>query len=153
MKRASALAEHLESNGYIRVLLERTSIGQLLVQARVNGQPMNMILDTGASHTLLHREAAKRIGVERHASSCEATGAGGSSETATASLREFRLDEISLGPRTVPVIDLGGVNARLESAGLSPVDGVLGVDVLGEADAVVEFEHATLFLKLAGAES
>ncbi|UCC48896.1 MAG: retropepsin-like domain-containing protein [Gemmatimonadota bacterium] len=152
MKRASALAEHLESNGYVRVLLERTSIGQLLVQARVNGQPMTMILDTGASHTLLHREAAKRIGVEGRASSCEATGAGGSTETLTASLEEFGLNEIPLGPKTVPVIDLGSVNAKLESAGVSPVDGVVGVDVLGEANAVVEFEHATLFLKLAGAE-
>jgi clan AA aspartic protease (TIGR02281 family) len=152
MKRGSALAEHLESNGYVRMSLERTSIGQLLVQARINGQRMNMILDTGASHTLLHREAAERIGLESYTSSCKATGAGGSTDTLTAWLEEFRLSEISLGPRTVPVIDLGSVNAKLENAGVSPVDGVVGVDVLAEADAVVEFEHGMLFLKLAGAE-
>ena len=36
--------------------------GQVLVTALINGVPMRMMLDTGATHTVLHEESVAKLG-------------------------------------------------------------------------------------------
>ena len=72
----------------------RTAHGKLVVDGAINGQPVGVMLDTGASHTVLFRSAAVRLGLERRqAGGYGGYGVGGETTIETGLIDEFRLGQ------------------------------------------------------------
>jgi aspartyl protease family protein len=67
--------------GESSVVLERNRAGHFLATGRINGEPVEFLLDTGATYVAVSAELAERLGLERPAApgstpptaGCEAT--------------------------------------------------------------------------------
>ena len=55
MKRDFFLADFLKDHGYVGIEMARNVVGHFEVDARINGRPLRLLIDTGASHTALMR--------------------------------------------------------------------------------------------------
>jgi hypothetical protein len=100
----------------------------LTVEARLNGAPLTLIVDTGADRTVISPAAIERAGLAGQAGrSIQVVGVTG---TATATLVTLPLLDVAgarIGPLPVIVYALPAVIRGGEGAG---VDGLLGRDVL-----------------------
>jgi clan AA aspartic protease (TIGR02281 family) len=142
------LAAFLVGHGFAAVPLRVNAVGHFEIAAEVNGQPARLLLDTGASHTVLATPSAARLGLRTTPSAERAGGVGASDHaTETAQIDELRLGAVRLLGVAAWTFDLAHVNAALEARGGTPVDGALGGDVLRPAEAVIDYARATLYLR------
>ena len=105
--------------------------GQLRVTGRLAGDPVHLLVDTGASRSMLARSALERLGL---AESPRAAGTGITGVTGAARQVGRVRDRASLtvfgrqtSVRGMPVLDLGLLSRSLGTE----IDGILGVDLLG----------------------
>ena len=119
------------------VRLERN---HLLVEGAINGQKVGVMLDTGASRTMLLRAAAERLGVSRQEAGrrYRAFGFGGETNVEVASIDEFRIGQaVRKGWRIMVV----GEHDFGEAVAV-----ILGEDFLDQVD--VEFDLARNAVRL-----
>lgn len=100
---------------------------QVVVTCLVNGQPMRMMLDTGASHTVLHNESAASLQGVRWIDTTQMQFRGNALQKP-----DMLVASLTVGPGDSPehtflVLDLSAVRASM----VEQIDGVLGMDVLG----------------------
>ncbi|MCC6719386.1 MAG: aspartyl protease family protein [Acetobacteraceae bacterium] len=101
-----------------------------LVQARINGNPVTLLLDTGAERVLLTQEAVHRLGlVVDPARTFTEQGAGGAFSSAAAQVRDFEFAGLAIPDHPVAALPY-----RLPANATERVDGLLGVTVLGAFD-------------------
>jgi clan AA aspartic protease (TIGR02281 family) len=98
---AGDLAAFLVAQGFAAVPLRVNAVGHFELAAEVNGQPARLLLDTGASHTVLATPSAARLGL-RTAPSAERAGGVGTSDHAT---ETTRIDELRLGAVRLPEVE------------------------------------------------
>jgi predicted aspartyl protease len=68
--------------------------GHILIDGAINGQPVGVMLDTGATRTIIFRSAAARLGLlARWSKSDSMQGVGGPSQLSSAYVEEFRLGQ------------------------------------------------------------
>ena len=146
------LAAFLLGRGFTAVPLRVNAVGHFELAAEVNGRSVRLLLDTGASHTVLATPSAARLGLRTTPSAERAGGVGASDHaTETTQLDELRLGAVRLRGVTAWTFDLAHVNTALEARGGTPIDGALGGDVLRPAEAVIDYARATLYLRPPGA--
>lgn len=109
--------------------------GQIMVTALVNGVPMRMMLDTGATHTVLHEESAARLPQAEWIDTSKMQFRGNSSQ-------HPRLLKASLvaGPgvstgHPLMVMNLSAVRSMLAG----PLDGIIGMDFLASLPFTFDF--------------
>ena len=141
------LERELDAAGYSRIDLRRSSTGQLLATVRIGGQDMLMILDSGASGTVVDGKAAKRAGLADLVAGEGAAGAGGRLETHFVDVGSVLVGDVVAQVSRVSVMDLSHVNDQLLAMGESPVDGVLGSDVLTQHAALIDYEAPSVYLR------
>lgn len=147
---AGDLPAILHERGFLGVPLEVNAVGHFEVAAEVNGHAARLVLDTGASHTVLDAPSAERLGLTTTASDDRVSGVGASDwATAMTSVSELRLGAVRLHDVTVRTLDLAHVNRALEARGGTPVDGAIGGDLLRACEAVIDYARATLYLRQA----
>ncbi len=119
-----------------RIPLERTDRG-FVVRARVNGRgPLRLVLDTGATATVISPAAARRVGLSvRQDPPVEVRTAGGTVRAGWARVDWIEVGGRRAGPFRVVVHD------ALEGA-----DGLLGMDFLGSFRVEVLAEGPALVL-------
>ena len=76
---------------------------KLVVDGAVNGQPVGIMLDTGATSTLITRPAADRLGLIRKKTRGRMYGMGGVSEVESALVDEFRVGDATAKSRYMMV--------------------------------------------------
>jgi Aspartyl protease len=112
-----------------------TDRGEIVVPVMVDGEgPFTFLLDTGASHSVVSDELARRIGAEAVAKTAVTSVAG----------REWRvvvrIDRLALGPYTNDGVLASVVGAgALSSTGR--IDGLIGQDVLGARRYTLDFRQ------------
>lgn len=84
----------------------------IFFSAEVNGQPTDVLLDSGAGTTVLDVPTAKRLGLET-AGSVAAQGIAGRTEASLVNDLQIRLGSLVLDGLTGAVIDLADVNRRV----------------------------------------
>lgn len=110
-------------------------MGHFHVAATLNGRPVEVLVDTGASCTVVSASLARSLGLGLDAiTQYLATGA------------ELRLD--TLVPRLpgVAAMDFEHINAAVLAQGSTAVEMILGADVLDGHAAVIDYASQALFL-------
>jgi hypothetical protein len=173
---AGAVAADSVAPGDERVVVRfrQSRAGYLSVNGKVNGRPVNLIIDTGAPNSYLDRERATSLGVVwklREGNSPSrvqrnppfgAIAGPVDGVTQLGQKRAFRIelhafaDSIDIGQLRTGSIEVGAHD--LSSINLAvgryynelPFDGIIGADVLGPGMAIIDYGSRTLSLVSAG---
>lgn len=147
-----ALKKLLEQEGFLGFTLEATATEHLAIEARLNQVPGRFIVDTGASNTCVAMDRATAFGLVGEPSEIKAAGAGATDmDTQVSAGNCLELPPWKQENLQVVLIDLSHVNQALLQHETLPVDGIIGADVLREAEALIDYGTYRLFLK-SGAE-
>jgi hypothetical protein len=134
--------------GYTSVPMVRLPTGHFSVGGTADTVSLDMIVDTGASHTMIDVQRASRFDLATEDRGGRATGIGGPSQR----VRSGNLGNVAIGPvrfdsLRVTVLDLSQVNGVLRGLGNRPVDGIIGADLLMSQQAVIDYGTLTLYFK------
>ncbi len=122
----------------------------LMIQSLVNGLKANLLIDTGASRTVLD---VKRInyyepGAKLRKNNKFFSGIGaGDIETYLAPISLIELGETKIKDHIVVLFDLKVINQSYAVFDLPKIDGVLGGDVLKACNAMIDYKNGFLILE------
>jgi predicted aspartyl protease len=132
-------------SGYKTVRVHYSPLNKMIMSVRINGQPANLLVDTGASHVMLDADDATSFGLK----------------PSQRGLRYIRFSEINgqelpLGfaqNLTAGSMSFGSVlvtlrNSSYSGTGSGHVDGVLGLDILSRYKTVINCRTKLVFFKV-----
>lgn len=137
----------------VEVALRRIEIPprgiHLTVETQVNGVTANLVLDTGASRSVVDLDFLRSFSpaitlIEEEG---ESTGVGSASLTSFLSEPlSFSIGELVLDNVELTSLDLTHVKLSYEKMGEEPIHGVLGGDILDQYQAVIDYSKSILRL-------
>ena len=121
----------------------------LIIETEVNDRKCRLLIDTGASRTVFDRTRifnyVEEVELEDHEKL--STGLGTDSmPTSSTNLNQFKIGKINIKNFHAILLDLTHVNSSYEKMGFSPIDGVLGSDVMNKYHAVIDYKKKRLTL-------
>lgn len=119
----------------------------LLMEVLINDKPARMLIDTGASQTVLDKNRALQFigNAEIEASDTLSKGLGTDSmESSNVELESMAFGSLKIIGQEVVLLDLVHVNTSYEAMGQPPVDGVLGGEILKKHKAVIDYGAGTI---------
>ena len=121
----------------------------LTLTARVNGETVEMLLDSGAAWSCLDQRQCARLKLKPAASTTRITGAGttGIRAVAVAEVRAFQLGELAPKEATLALFDLADWGFAAPGMTLSEVQGILGGEWLAATSAVIDCERLKLWVQ------
>ncbi|MEO5571836.1 MAG: retropepsin-like aspartic protease [Bacteroidia bacterium] len=122
----------------------------LLAKVKINNRIARMIVDTGASRTVLDKNRIHRFVKENNFEKHEALSTGLGTNDMESHIVELRKVEVGGGKLENVVwvlLDLSHVNISYKQIGIKEIDGVLGGDVLSVYDAVIDYGKKQMILK------
>lgn len=143
MDYTSALADLLSRHGFRRFTMSRSPVGHLKLAGHVDGRPIDIVLDTGASKTLVELTYCRAEGIA--VTDTGQPGHGGN--VFTLGDVAMTLDGLNLRTDGIFAIDMSSTTERLIKRGIDPIRAVIGQDVLRYHHAVIDYATLTLFLK------
>ncbi len=143
MDHAPAMAELLSRHGFRRFMMSRTEVGHLKLVGCVDGRPIDIVLDTGASKTLVELNYCRSEGIA--VSDTGQPGHGGN--VYTLGDAQLTLEGLPIRTDGIVAIDMSSTNERLMARGVDPICAVLGQDVLRHHQAVIDYATLALFLR------
>lgn len=144
-----SLSRLLRRKGYVRVPLTKLKSGHYTCNVTLNGVSGKFIVDSGASHTCVALKKEKYFGLS--STNAEKQAASASSDDIETHQSDGNLLQIGVWEETsqeLILFDMSTVNNALSQFNVSPVEGILGADVLHSAKAVLDFRRSGMFLKL-----
>ena len=133
------------SEKFTRVPIQREENGALTVRCSIRGQPVHLLVDTGAFVTTLHDAFVKSLGIGSEPTRISAQFGHGQSKRISAA----KITDLCIGAFKVPSEKFGV--ARLPSfalqQGSSRIAGILGMDTLYIHHAIIDLDGLSLFLK------
>ena len=152
MDYTSEIAALLSRHGFRRFVMTRTQVGHLKLAGHLDGRPLDIVLDTGASKTFVELGYCRSEGIAVHdtgLSGAPAAGAGDGAVSNVYALGDVRLTLDGLPVRSdgIFAIDMTHTNQKLMTKGVDPIRAVIGQDVLRTHQAVIDYATRTLFLK------
>lgn len=122
----------------------------LLINVKINSKKVTLVLDTGASQTVLDFETAnsftKNTAEQLHEAS--STGVGGEPlQSHMVIIEKFKIGEVTVRNNLFVLLDLQHVNAQYEKMGQPVIHGVLGGDILNTYNAIIDYKKSTLTLR------
>ena len=112
--------------------------GQLIATCEVEGQPVQMIVDTGASHTTLDEMFARRTFPRLSVSEVQLTGKTNVKRAPKLMKGCFRADRIFVEDHPLFLVDLSKANGMLKTN----IQGVLGINTMSRMPFVFNAENA-----------
>lgn len=109
--------------------------GQILVNCLIDGTPMRMMLDTGATHTVLHEGSVAKLKKPQWKDTSRITFKGNSRQ-----IPKMLTAAVQVGPglasgHPVIVLNLGAVRSMMAEK----IDGIVGMDILGSLPFTFDF--------------
>ena len=135
---------------YCTVKLEKVIIDEsgchLVLPAFVNFKKLHLVLDTGASRTVIHAGFFDKNLVPEEEYSI---GLGSNSlESYQVDLEDFRIGELVFKEYKVAALDLNNVIETYQKLDAIPVLGVLGGDILEKYYSIIDYKNLELKLCL-----
>jgi len=143
------LKDFLINRGYTKVKMYLTKTNHFEIKVTLNGVKGLFILDTGASNSCVGFEAVENFKLKAKDSEIKAAGAGATDMTTQISKKnsvkigKWKKDKIAL-----ILFNLTHVNTALINHNSTPVDGIIGADLLKNAKAIIDYKNKDLYLKL-----
>lgn len=145
---SSVINSVLRDRGYVGIPTRRLKSGHYQAMAEVDGQRLSLIIDSGASTSMLDNASAVRLGLSLRRSRTRVSGLGAPAQRAMSGrLDDVRLGALHLDSLPVVVLDLSHVNQSLRDEGIELADGVIGADLLAEREGVFDFTSGVLYLR------
>lgn len=121
-----------DEDGRAAVMLERMSSGHFEVRAEVNGAPVTLLVDTGATATVLSAADATRAGIDPTSLEFNVAvmTANGQARAARVTAEEIRVGEISRRNLPTLVAEPGRLDRSL--LGMNFINTLSGFDMRGE---------------------
>lgn len=119
----------------------------LVIQARLHGEPVHLLIDTGANHTCFDKQFVDSLDIDTKESGKDEVNVGIGGEDFVALIAVMR--DLKIGRRKIPplhcrLIDLQHVNATYQMAGFPNIQGIIGGDFLKSYHAVIDYGQRTL---------
>lgn len=122
----------------------------LLIEVSLFDQNFNMVVDTGASKTVLDRDTLLSSGIDESAlqdTDILSTGLGTNSMSSQfLSLPQLSIGDWNVKNMQVAVLDLSAINYAYEQMKFPQVIGVLGGDILHPYGAIINYKKKSLQL-------
>jgi predicted aspartyl protease len=121
----------------------------LNIRGNANGIDVNLIIDTGASKTVFDINTIKEVLQQEALNEIDKLSSGLGTNTMKSfktTIEKFELDGFEELNYEVAVLDLTHVNLSYENIGLSPIDGIIGGDILVKYNAIINYKEKTLTL-------
>jgi aspartyl protease family protein len=134
----TAMTVDQSSGGLTEVRIRRRLDGHFTAKVRVNGKPISMIVDTGASSIVLRPEDAEKAGIDTKALTYRVPVLTANGRAMAA---RIRLDKVAIGP-----LDRKGVDALVAQPG-ALTQSLLGMSFLSRLRS---YEFSGDFLTLRG---
>ncbi len=137
MKRISKKIQKLQIEG----------IGiHLITDVVINGVKLKLVIDTGASRTVLDYGKMQEFDIEIEKTEHLSSGIGTNTmESMLCTLEAFSIGNLKIKDFTVVLVDLQHVNESYALLKLPPVIGVLGGDILDKYNAKIDYAKSKLF--------
>jgi predicted aspartyl protease len=119
------------------------------LKVKVNGKPASLILDTGASRTVIDMNAIKELLMEAELQDSGMPASSASSndlQCHIGTIRELEIGSLKIKKYKCAVMDLTHVNMAYEMIKIPKVHGILGGDILKKYKAKINYETKTLTL-------
>ena len=132
--------------GFVRTPITVSDGSNPFVSVTINGSSGQLLIDTGAFATLLHRQFVKelRLAVRRTRYRSDMINARGDSID-VAKIRKISIGMVNIVDRQVCVTDLANILG--DEASSKPIVGVLGPEILRAHHAILDFGTNALYLK------
>ncbi|MFT7592475.1 MAG: hypothetical protein ACI9UJ_002412 [bacterium] len=123
----------------------------IFCKAKVNGLKALVLIDTGASKTVLAKSFADKLGKLKKVKVDDnsTSGIGPESVEATfARLNSLKFKSLNIKKLVVGTIDVSHVVTMYETLGVKPFDIILGGEVLEEYNAVIDYRRKCLMFNV-----
>ncbi|MCB9262022.1 MAG: aspartyl protease family protein [Flavobacteriales bacterium] len=121
----------------------------IFCKAKINGMYARVLIDTGASKTVMSKEFADGLTNLKHIEIDENKTAGVGAEPVQADfakIKKLKLKKWTIKKLIVGIMDLSHVKPLYESVGVEPFDAILGGDVLQMSNAKIDYKKQQLTL-------
>ena len=142
------LNKFLKSEGYSSVKLIFLVTKHYLIEAKVNGIDGTFILDTGASNSCICTSLEDKFKVISKQSKEKASSAN--SEMTNTKISKSNIIQIGKWEDKINLIsfDMNHINNALSQKKVSPIDGIVGADILKKSNSILDYKSNKLFMKL-----
>jgi len=142
------LPAYLKSVGYVEIPFSVTRVNHIVVQAKVNGEDVVLIVDTGASRTCIAETCAERLGLTvGRVEEVAVSFALPKKTKALIKLASLDIGSLHLTDFDTWLVDFSYLNMIVQWQGEEFCDGVLGADILLSKSAVIDYKCCKLYLK------
>lgn len=134
--------------GFQRVPLRVSAGYNLYVNGTINGAAAELMVDTGAFATLLHREFVRRMRIPlRETPFTSASVNLRERGVQVATIQRLSIGNVNFRKKNVGVMDLHGLIHDDLLAASPPVAGLLGSEILRRHHGIIDFGTRTLYLQ------
>ena len=145
----------LARRGYVAIPIVQNATGLLLITVVVNDVPGSFILDTGAGISVIESNYSERfkLNLQHDNTSFTGAGAGGQGLKVVPSTgNKIEIGSYSVTDFMFSTMSLTHVSQALAELGNSEeVLGIIGVDILKPAKAIIDYSSMTLYLSIESA--
>jgi hypothetical protein len=148
-KETNELEVTLRQGGFKDIPLELKQPLAITCQARINGQPVELLLDTGAVWSSLDVRLIRRLGLRALPTPARITGVGttGIRGLEMAEVDHFAFGDVAMKSTSFALMDLRDWGLAAPGSGLSEVKGIFGGSDLLACDAVIDCQRLKLWVR------
>lgn len=123
----------------------------IFCKGKINGKKARILIDTGASKSVLSEEFAQKLKNIKHLDLSEeenkASGIGAEKvDTQFSRIKSLRFKKLKIKKLIVGTIDVSHVKALYASLNIEPFDFILGGEVLEMHNGIIDYKAKTLTL-------
>ena len=122
----------------------------IVVKAKLEGHPLNVIIDTGASHSCFDLEFVRQLSPEISMEDNDGLNVGvGTSdfESKLSTIQNLRLGRFLLKKYNVVLLDMSNINQAYTMMHKPLIHGIIGSDFLMKYQAVIDYGNRVLTLR------
>lgn len=141
---------HMKHKLSIEIIELESKTFHLFVNLKIGSEKCRMLLDTGASKTVLDSIRVLRFVADNqiHVNDSKSVGLGvDAMDTRITTLFKVKAGSLKVKQMEVAVLPLEHVNETYKLLHIQPVDGVLGSDFLRKYEAVIDLRKSLLTLR------